>query len=85
MCPYAPADDAETRRNAAPDAQQVFVAGEMTGWDAGKRAMQRDASGTWHATLDLEPGRYVLYCFITDREGGPPHAFKGMIDEVEVE
>jgi hypothetical protein len=36
-------------------------------------------------TLDLEPGRYALYCFITDREGGPPHAFKGMIDEVEVE
>jgi hypothetical protein len=36
-------------------------------------------------TMDLEPGRYALYCFITDREGGPPHAFKGMIDEVEVE
>lgn len=36
-------------------------------------------------TLDLEPGRYALYCFITDRNGGPPHAFKGMIDEVEVE
>jgi hypothetical protein len=36
-------------------------------------------------TLDLEPGRYALYCFITDREGGPPHAIKGMVDEVEVE
>ena len=36
-------------------------------------------------TLDLEPGRYALYCFITDREGGPPHVFKGMVDEVEVE
>lgn len=36
-------------------------------------------------TMDLEPGRYALYCFITDREGGPPHAFKGMVDEVEVE
>jgi hypothetical protein len=36
-------------------------------------------------TLDLEPGRYVLYCFVSDREGGPPHAFKGMVDEVEVE
>lgn len=35
--------------------------------------------------LDLDPGRYVLYCFITDREGGPPHVFKGMVDEVEVE
>jgi plastocyanin len=36
-------------------------------------------------TLDLEPGRYAFYCFITDRQGGPPHAFKGMIDEIEVE
>lgn len=36
-------------------------------------------------TLDLEPGRYALYCFITDRKGGPPHVFKGMVDEVEVE
>ncbi|HYG96311.1 MAG TPA: hypothetical protein VD741_04305 [Solirubrobacterales bacterium] len=36
-------------------------------------------------TLDLEPGRYAFYCFVTDREGGAPHAFKGMIDEVEVE
>jgi hypothetical protein len=35
-------------------------------------------------TLDLKPGRYVLFCFITDREGGPPHALKGMVDEVEV-
>jgi hypothetical protein len=36
-------------------------------------------------TLDLQPGRYVLFCFISDREGGPPHALKGMVDEVEVE
>ena len=36
-------------------------------------------------TMDLEPGRYALYCFITDREGGPPHVVKGMVDEVEVE
>jgi hypothetical protein len=35
--------------------------------------------------MDLEPGRYALYCFITDREGGPPHVYKGMVDEVEVE
>lgn len=35
--------------------------------------------------LELEKGRYVLLCFITDRDGGPPHVAKGMIDEVEVE
>ncbi len=36
-------------------------------------------------TFDLEPGRYAFYCFITDRQGGPPHALKGMVDEIEVE
>jgi hypothetical protein len=36
-------------------------------------------------SFDLEPGRYAFYCFISDREGGPPHVFKGMVDEVEVE
>jgi hypothetical protein len=36
-------------------------------------------------TLDLKPGRYVFFCFITDRQGGTPHALKGMVDEVEVE
>jgi len=35
-------------------------------------------------TLDLKPGRYAFYCFISDRQGGPPHAFKGMVDEFEV-
>lgn len=35
--------------------------------------------------VDLEPGRYALFCFISDRDGGPPHALKGMVDEVEVE
>ncbi len=35
-------------------------------------------------TIDLQPGRYALYCFISDRQGGPPHALKGMVDEVEV-
>ena len=50
---------------AAPDAGQVFLAGEMTDWDAGKVAMQRDENGTWHTALDLEPGQW-LYKFVVD-------------------
>ena len=50
---------------AAPQVTQVFLAGEMTDWDAGKRAMQRDASGTWRTTLDLQPGQW-LYKFVVD-------------------
>jgi len=32
-----------------------------------------------------KPGRYALLCFISDRQGGPPHALKGMVTEVDVE
>lgn len=35
--------------------------------------------------VDLEPGRYAFFCFISDREGGKPHALKGMVDEFEIE
>lgn len=50
---------------AAPEARQVFLAGEMTNWDAGKIAMKRDASGTWHTVQELEPGQW-LYKFVVD-------------------
>ena len=36
-------------------------------------------------TVDLKQGRYAMFCFITDRKGGKPHALKGMVDEVEVD
>jgi hypothetical protein len=35
--------------------------------------------------LNLKPGKYALLCFISDRQGGPPHAVKGMIDEIEID
>jgi hypothetical protein len=35
--------------------------------------------------LELQSGRYAFVCFISDRQGGPPHVAKGMITEVEVE
>jgi hypothetical protein len=31
--------------------------------------------------LELKWGRYAFVCFVPDRKGGPPHAFKGMISE----
>ena len=34
---------------------------------------------TWVA-LDLEPGTYVAFCFVSDRETGMPHAAMGMVE-----
>jgi hypothetical protein len=35
-------------------------------------------------TLDMDPGKYALLCFVSDRQGGPPHAVKGMVSQAEV-
>ena len=35
--------------------------------------------------LELRKGNYALVCFVPDRAGGPPHAFKGMVSEAVVE
>lgn len=34
--------------------------------------------------LKLRKGKYALVCFVPDRKGGPPHAFKGMVSEATV-
>lgn len=45
-----------------------------------------DGGGSQIVTLDLkQPGQYAMLCFISDREGGPPHSIgEGMLGEVEV-
>jgi hypothetical protein len=35
--------------------------------------------------LTLQKGKYALLCFVGDRKGGPPHAFKGMVSQGVVE
>ena len=35
--------------------------------------------------LPFEPGEYALLCFISDREGGPPHVAQGMIAAATIE
>jgi hypothetical protein len=35
--------------------------------------------------VQLDSGEYALLCFISDREGGPPHVAKGMLVTAQVE
>jgi hypothetical protein len=35
-------------------------------------------------SLDLEPGRYALICFIPDAKDGKPHFVHGMVKEIEI-
>ena len=40
--------------------------------------------GESSATLDLEPGNYVLVCVIPAMTDGQPHFMKGMVKEIIV-
>jgi uncharacterized cupredoxin-like copper-binding protein len=44
-----------------------------------------DGGGSEVATVNFAaPGKWVFLCFISDRQGGPPHFVKGMIVEGDV-
>ena len=43
-----------------------------------------DAGLSQVAEPNLEEGRYVFFCFVADRGGGPPHVAKGMVSEIKV-
>lgn len=49
----------------APDAHQVFLAGEMTDWDRAKLPMTQGPDGVWRTTVDLASGQW-LYKFVVD-------------------
>lgn len=52
-------------RLAAPEATEVFLAGEFNQWSATATPMQRGSDGAWVAALDLPAGRYE-YKFVVD-------------------
>ena len=55
----------ETFTYYAPDAQNVVVAGDFTGWDLNPKPLKKNKDGTWKATLPLETGRHE-YRYIVD-------------------
>lgn len=43
---------------AAPDARQVFLAGDFNHWDPNTTPLRRERDGQWKTRLKLTPGRY---------------------------
>ena len=50
---------------SAPDAKQVFLAGEFNGWDNQSLAMKKSKGGIWKTKVKLPPGRHE-YKFFAD-------------------
>ncbi len=50
---------------SAPQAREVFVAGEFNNWDTRANPMAKDENGMWTVIIPLAPGRYE-YRFLSD-------------------
>jgi len=51
----------------APEAREVFVAGEFNHWDVSAHPLKKDKNGLWKIALPLTPGKHE-YRFLTDGE-----------------
>lgn len=49
----------------APEAVDVQVAGDFTGWDASPLPLERNGGGLWQTQVMLSPARYE-YRFLVD-------------------
>jgi 1,4-alpha-glucan branching enzyme len=49
----------------APEAMEVFLAGEFNNWDTLSLPLKKDKSGVWKTKINLPPGRYE-YKFFAD-------------------
>ena len=43
----------------APEANDVLLAGDFTGWEQSPVSLKKDKSGVWKGTVSLPPGEYV--------------------------
>ncbi len=50
---------------SAPEAREVFIAGEFNNWNAKANPLKKDKYGLWKITLPLTPGKYE-YRFLSD-------------------
>ena len=50
---------------SAPEAQNVFLAGDFNDWEATPHPLEKDSGGDWKINIDLMPGRYE-YRFLVD-------------------
>jgi 1,4-alpha-glucan branching enzyme len=51
----------------APEAQNIFLAGNFNGWDINSHPLKKGAKGIWKASMSLMPGVYE-YRFLVNGE-----------------
>ena len=81
------ADQARQRRS--PTSRSAFQTAVRHGRRSAKRrpstaVLEGGTGQVVDARTSPKSGKYALLCFLTDRQGGPPHVAKGMVAEVDV-
>lgn len=72
------------------DVEAAFASGEEpqgpppVDFENGVGTAVIDGGIAQNISLELKPGKYAVVCFISDREGGKPHAEEGMIKELTI-
>ncbi len=51
----------------APDAKEVFIAGDFNNWTADKNSLMEKVDGVWRKKMVLDPGSFY-YRFVVDGE-----------------
>ena len=51
----------------APEAQNVFLAGDFNSWDISSHPLKKASKGNWKTNIKLMPGKYE-YRFLVDGE-----------------
>ena len=54
-----------TFRLVVPEAKEIYIAGDFTGWNKQKQLLNKKLKGVWQKTFLLKPGRYE-YKFLVD-------------------
>ncbi len=49
----------------APEALEIYLAGDFNNWDSSANPMKKDKKGIWKTTVSLKPGTYE-YRFLKD-------------------
>jgi 1,4-alpha-glucan branching enzyme len=48
----------------APEANEVYLAGDFNNWNTGIHPMKKNRDGVWKTSLPLKPGRYEYRFFV---------------------
>jgi 1,4-alpha-glucan branching enzyme len=58
----------------APEAHEVFVAGDFNGWNPKSTPLRKDAQGIWHTQIRVSPGPHEYRLLVDGQWQNDPHA-----------